>query len=52
MLSEKLMDELESIQNSICLEPEKKLEYAVSVALRYDCDDICGIAAAGCPATC
>ena len=39
MLSEKLIEALESIQNSICLEPEKKLAYAVAddFVLRNQC---------------
>ena len=30
MLNEKLMEVLGSIQSSICLEPEKKLAYAIT----------------------
>ena len=52
MLSEKLMDALESLQGSINLEQEKKLAYDLATQRCYErkCDDCSGNCTGGCGA--
>ena len=52
MLSEKLMEALERLQGSICLDSEKKSAFTVNFAMSSCCDDRCTGGCSGCGYNC